>query len=171
MSKKRTSKSFLLIGAVVLLTIVAGAYALGKGSTSTDTENLLPGKLEIVEKEYNFGTIGLDKASHVFVVKNIGEGPLTINHVSTSCGCTSAQLNKNGRKSVMYGMDHGNLPKARMILEPGEETDVIVTYDPLAHGRNRAAGYFQRMVYIKTDNPKGEHQLTVEMTVDPNLNS
>lgn len=167
---KKNNKSIFFTGViVVVLAIVAfGAYALGQQSGSDD-EKQLPGKLEITETEYNFGTIGLDKVSHPFVVKNVGKGPLTIERVSTSCGCTSAQLKKGNETSVRFGMDHGNLPRANMTLEPGEETEVIVTYDPLAHGLNRAAGYFNRVVYIKTSNPNKEHELTVKMIVDPSL--
>ena len=169
MSKKKNKTSLIVFGILLVAIIAAGAYALGKNETSQ--ADLLPGKLEIVESKYDVGTIGLDKVDHTFVVKNVGEGPITISHVSTSCGCTSAQLRKDGKKSVTYGMDHGNLPRANMVLEPGEETEVIVTYNPLAHGLSNAAGDFQRIVYIKTDNPKGEHQLTIEMTVDPELSS
>lgn len=167
MSKKKNSKIIFLVGILVVLAIAFGAYSLGQNNT--DKEDLLPGKLEIAETVYNFGTIGLDKVSHTFVVKNVGEGPLTIERVATSCGCTTAQLKKGDKTSVKFGMDHGNLPKANMTLEPGEETEVVVTYDPLAHGLASAAGYFRRNVYIKTSNPKEEYELIVEMTVDPGL--
>lgn len=167
MSKKKNSKYAFLAGIVVVVLITLGAYAMGQNDTKK--ANLLPGKLEIAETQYDFGTIGLDNVSHSFMARNIGEGPVTIEHVSTSCMCTSAQLKKGGKTSIKFGMDHGNSPKANITLEPGEEAEVIVTYNPLAHGIQSAAGYFQRVVYVQTSNPKEEHELTIEMTVDPNL--
>lgn len=167
MYKKRILKPSFIFGIIFVGVVAIGAYVLGQGGT--EKENLLPGKLEITETQYDFGTIGLDNVSHTFMVRNIGEGPLPIERVSTSCGCTSAQLKQGNKTSVKFGMDHGNLPKANITLEPGEETEVIVTYNPLAHGPSRAAGYFNRIVYIKTGNPKEEHELTVTMTVDPEL--
>jgi hypothetical protein len=167
MSKKKNSKYAFLAGIFVIAAVAIGAYALGQSGFDSEKEILLPGKLEIAETQYDFGTISLDNVSHTFMAKNVGEGPLTIEQVSTSCGCTSAQLKKDGKASARFGMDHGNLPRANMTLEPGEETEIVVTYNPLAHGLNRAAGYFNRIVYLKTDNPKKEHELTVTMTVDP----
>jgi len=167
MSKKKNSKYGLWVGIVVVVLVAIGVYAMGQSDTKK--ENLLPGRLEIAETQYNFGTIGLDNVSHSFMVRNTGAGPMTIEHVSTSCMCTSAQLRKDGKTSITFGMDHGNLPRANMTLAPGEEVEVIVTYNPLAHGLQNAAGYFRRIVYLKTDNPKEEHELTIDMTVDPNL--
>lgn len=153
-----------LIGGIVVLVLLIGAFMLGKGGTN---EAQAQGKLEVAETHYDFGTIGLDNVTYPFTVRNVGAGPLTIERVSTSCGCTTAQLKQGNKTSVQFGMDHGNLPKANMTLQPGEETEVLVTYHPLAHGLNNAAGHFRRIVYIQTSNPKEEHELTVEMTVDP----
>ncbi len=167
MFKKKKSKFSFIAGILIVAAIAIGAYALGQSGAEKEAQ--VPGKLEIAETQYNFGTIGLDNASHSFMVKNVGEGLLTIERVSTSCGCTSAQLKQGDKTSVKFGMDHGNLPRANMKLEPGEEAEVIVTYNPLAHGLNKAAGYFRRITYIKTSNPKKEHELVVEMTVDPDF--
>lgn len=170
MSKKRNSKYYAFLAGIVVVVLVAlGAYAIGQ--SDAEKENVLPGKLEIAETKYDFGTIGLDNVSHSFLVKNIGEGPITIEHVSTSCMCTTAQLKKGNKISTRFGMDHGNLPRANITLEPGEETEVVVTYNPLAHGLARAAGYFRRAVYLKTRNPKEEYELMIEMKVDPDLKS
>ena len=48
------------------------------------------------ELTYNFGTIaeadGL--ASHTFVIKNTGDGPLVITRITASCGCTQPEWTK-----------------------------------------------------------------------------
>lgn len=167
MSKKKNSIKYIIAGIVAVMAVAYGAFSLGQ--SVTENENQLPGKLEITETRYDFGTIGLDNVSHSFMARNVGAGPLSIEQVSTSCGCTSAQLVKDGRPSVKFGMDHGNLPRANMTLQPGEEVEIVATYNPLAHGPANAAGYFNRIVYLKTDNPKEEHELTITMTVDPEL--
>ncbi len=164
MSKNKKQNYILgIIGVVALLFI---GYMLGQGGG--DKTPKAEGKLEILETDYDFGVIGLDNVTHEFPIKNIGEGPLKISRVATSCGCTTAQLQKGGETSVKFGMDHGNLPKPNMTLEPGEEAVVLVTYNPLTHGLKNAAGTFRRIVYIQTDNPRSEYELSISMKVDPN---
>ncbi len=166
MFKYKNSKYFVWVGALVVLVAFFGFVSSYGDRQEVKT---LPGKLEISTLKYDFGTIGLDNVSHTFVAKNTGEGPVNITQVSTSCGCTTAKLIKDGKSSVKFGMDHGNLPPANMELEPGEEVEIEVTYNPLAHGLSKAKGYFNRLVYIKTDNPREEHEIMVTMTVDPEL--
>ncbi len=159
---------FVLTG-VVLVIVLALGYLLGAAGNNDGgkDKSKLPGRLSIVEDYYDFGTVGLDKVSHTYTIKNIGQGPLNIAKVSTSCGCTTAQLKVGGSVSRSFGMDHGNLPRADIELMPGQEAEVIVTYNPLAHGLKNARGSFRRAVYIRTENPRGEYQLTFDVTVDP----
>lgn len=50
-------------------------------------------KIAVTEDFYDFGTIGAtDIVSHVFIIQNIGEGPLTISRAYTTCGCTTADF-------------------------------------------------------------------------------
>jgi len=159
---------FILIGVALVIVLVLG-YLLGAaGNNPSDKkENKLPGKLSVTEDYYDFGVVGLDKVSHTYTIKNIGQGPLNIAKVSTSCGCTTAQIKVGESVSRSFGMDHGNLPRADIELMPGQEAEVIVTYNPLAHGLKNARGSFRRAVYIRTENPRGEYQLTFDITVDP----
>ncbi len=157
----------VILSVFVIIAVLAIGYALGKGGQGKSELPLLPGRLAIEEDYYNFGTVGLDNISHTYVIKNVGEGPLNIAKVSTSCGCTTARIKVNGAVSRSFGMDHGNLPRADIELLPGQEAEVIVTYNPLAHGLKNARGSFRRAVYIRTENPQGEYQLTFDVTVDP----
>lgn len=154
---------YLWGGVFVVLLIIAGYWLGQKDYQGVKAQ----GQMEIAESYYNFGVVGLDKVSHTYKIKNIGEGALTIVKVSTSCGCTTAQLQKDGQTTQSFGMDHGRLPKANFVLGPGEETDVIVTYNPMAHGLKNAKGKFRRLVYLKTDNPRDEYELSFDVTVDP----
>ena len=89
-----------------------------------------PPKIEIVEKMYNFGnaTEG-DRLTHVFKLKNSGTGPLLIDRVTTSCGCTAAVL-KN--KEVL----------------PGGEGEIEVTFDT-----NRRGGDNHKTITILSNDP------------------
>ena len=65
--------------------------------------------------EYNFGTIAQgEKVSHTFIFRNIGDGPLQITDVTTSCGCTASK----------YSIEP---------VEPGESGTVEVIFD--SYGR------------------------------------
>jgi len=131
MKQKRSSIVLLLLG--LLLALVAGCADQ-------------PGQVELGATEFDFGTIPNDKAvSQVFEVRNVGPGKLEITGVSTSCGCTSAEVSKRQ-------------------LARGETAELKVTYDPLAH--EGATGRFMRIVYIRSDDPEvPEATLTVRVTV------
>ena len=105
-----------------------------------------PGQVELSASEYDFGTIPNDKpVSQTFEVRNVGRGKLEILGVSTSCGCTSAEVSQRQ-------------------LGPGEAAELTVTYDPLAH--DGATGQFMRIVYVRSDDPDvPEATLTVRVTV------
>lgn len=132
MKEKRWTIGWVSLG-LLLLALVAGCAQQ-------------PGQVELSASEYDFGTIPNDKAvSQTFELRNVGRGKLEILGVSTSCGCTTAELSKRQ-------------------LGPGETAELTVTYDPLAH--DGATGRFMRIVYIRSDDPDvPEATLTVRVTV------
>lgn len=157
---------YYLWAALVVVALIGVGYAAGQVDHS---DAKAAGNLEIRENYYDFGTVGLDIVEHTFTVKNTGAGPLTIQQLSTSCGCTAARIETDGYQSPMFGMNHGNLPPTDVTLAPGEEATIVAAYNPLAHGRQNAAGRFHRVVYVQTENPRDEYQLTFDVTVDPDL--
>lgn len=54
------------------------------------------GKIQFLEPKYDFGTVAEEggKVSHVFGFKNVGDAPITIKNVKTTCGCTSPKWTK-----------------------------------------------------------------------------
>lgn len=132
MKRKRATIGLALLG-LLLLALAAGCAQQ-------------TGKVELSAAEYDFGTIPNTKpVSKVFEVRNVGRGKLEIAGVSTSCGCTTAAVNKRQ-------------------LAPGETAELQVTYDPQAHGG--ATGQFMRVVYVRTDDPDvPEATLTIRVTV------
>jgi len=105
-----------------------------------------PGKIELSASEFDFGTIANDTAvSETFQARNVGQGTLEITGVSTSCGCTAAEVDKQS-------------------LEPGETANLVVTYDPQVH--DGETGRFMRLVYVRSNDPEAsEVSITIWVTV------
>ena len=104
------------------------------------------GRIELSTTEFDFGTVpNTDVVSQVFQVRNVGGAELEITGVSTSCGCTTAEIGSHR-------------------LSPGEATGLKVTYDPQAH--DGATGEFMRLVYVRSNDPDApEASLTILVTV------
>ena len=67
--------------------------------------------VEILESEYDFGDINQgDKATHDYIVKNIGNADLLISSAKGSCGCTVPEWPKDP-------------------IKPGDEAVIKVTFD------------------------------------------
>jgi hypothetical protein len=76
-------------------------------------------------------------------VLNLGNGPLTVAAVSTSCGCTKATLTP-------------------MTIPPGGEARLRVEYDSAAHEED--LGRVERFVFISSDDPD-EDDVQIKFTV------
>ena len=94
---------------------------------------------------YNFGTIGESDglASHVFTIKNTGNGPLVITRITASCGCTQPEWTKEP-------------------IAPGKTGEVKVTYNP--KGR---PGPFYKTIAIYSNGKKGSFSLGIKGNVTP----
>lgn len=130
----------IAIGLTIVIVLVA-AVAAGYAALPQ-----APGQIELSDTEFDFGIVpNTGPVSQVFQARNIGDGPLEISGVSTSCGCTTAEIGSRQ-------------------LAAGDATDLTVTYDPLAH--DGALGEFMRIVYIRSDDPgTPEASLTIHVTV------
>lgn len=66
--------------------------------------------IEILQKEYNFGTIKVgDTVNHDFYIKNISNQNLKIGKIGTSCGCT-------------------NVSEIDSVVQKGEKTKVTIQF-------------------------------------------
>ncbi len=105
-----------------------------------------PPRIEIVPASYDFGIIPYRAVEKAFTVRNTGGSPLRITGVSTSCGCTRAELQEDE-------------------LLPGEETELRVTFDPNLMSE-RIVGEVYRVVYIKSDDPnRSEIEIEIRATL------
>ena len=129
------------VAIVVVLTTIAIA-AVGCSPAAA-------GRIELSSTDVDLGEVlSTEQLSHVFQVRNAGTGSLSITGVSTSCGCTTAEISATS-------------------LAPGLSADLLVTFDPQAH--SGATGDFTRQVYIRSSDPDTpEAVLTFHITVvDP----
>lgn len=121
----------LALAGLVVLAILGGYGYLRSGQPA-------PPRIEITPASYDFGNIPYVKVETEFQVKNSGGSPLEILSVSTSCGCTTAEIES-------------------VTLLPGAVTRLHVTFDPQLMGEE---GDILRVVYIKSNDP---HQPEVEI--------
>ncbi|PIZ64576.1 hypothetical protein CO051_02610 [Candidatus Roizmanbacteria bacterium CG_4_9_14_0_2_um_filter_39_13] len=85
-----------------------------------------------------------DIAKTTFTLTNNTPQPLNITKVSTSCGCTSASVERES-------------------LKPYESTTVNISFDPAVHKDDTDLGDLTRTIFIETDNldfPKVTAEIT-----------
>src|SRR5512133_775970 len=84
----------VLISGLLLLALTGcnnGTHNTDTRSVSSDTGRAV---LAFTEYEHPFGKVAEgEKISYQFVYENKGTGPLVINSVSTTCGCTVPKYN------------------------------------------------------------------------------
>jgi len=85
-----------------------------------------------------------DVPTTTFTLTNFTPLPINVTRVSTSCGCTKAEVNK--KEVGAY-----------------ESTEIKVSFDPAVHGDATDVGDITRTIYISTDNPNFP-QLTSTIT-------
>lgn len=111
------------------------------------------GEIEVLNNDIDLGDIVITggKVDANFTFRNTGEEPVVIKTGATSCMCTTAVIRKSdGTESVRMKMPgHGPAPVFAMLINPGEEVELIATFDPMAHGPD-AVGPITRDVLLQT---------------------
>lgn len=98
------------------------------------------------------------KVEYSFKMKNVGDDDLIIKSGSTTCMCTSAQvITSGGVNSPLFGMAaHGGTASWGYAAKPGEEFELKVVFDPMAHGPD-AVGPITRSAFLVTSSkPNGD---------------
>lgn len=89
---------------------------------------------------HNFGKFEEDKVqTAVFNYTNTGNEPLVIQQVMTSCGCTVPSYTKTP-------------------VKPGEKGQIKISYN----GRGKSAGYFKKMITVRTNASNGIVRIHIE---------
>lgn len=87
-----------------------------------------------VPPSYDFGDIYQEDGpvSTTIIIENVSEQPVNINRLSTSCGCTTAEMDISP-------------------LAPAEKRSMKVTFDPMTHPNQ--TGKIIRVIYLQTSDP------------------
>lgn len=113
----------------VVLAVLLGVTCLG-------VIGFAAAKIQVDSVAYDFGrVIAGTFVSHGFIITNVGDSPLTIKSVRTSCGCTVVDLEKtvlSAGESEVLQADlstngyHGRIEK-RIYVESDDHTNASVT--------------------------------------------
>lgn len=107
--------------------------------------------LQTDTQSYDFGTISMKngKVKTTFKVKNPTAEALTLSKLYTTCMCTEAKLMVNGTTEGPFGMPgHGSIPTFEQKLDPNQEAEIEVEYDPNAHGPS-GVGRIERSIIVE----------------------
>ncbi len=105
--------------------------------------------VEVSETSYDMGTIKVsDTKEKEFIVKNSGTKPLLLSEISSSCGCTSAQIIYKGTLSKVFSMHSQSDYVAQ--IEPNTSAIVKVVYMPFTMP---IYGIVERQVFMSTNDP------------------
>jgi len=160
MKNKGAIGLIVLIAVILVVVVVYGYNKAPSGTKQNSSNNNIninePGiptiegpAVNVTPDSYDLGTVIYGEvAKHAFAVKNIGNEPLEILRLSTSCGCTKATIAEDDK-----------------IIAPGQSVDMLVTFDPAVHKDDTDLGDLTRIVYIKTNDPKNP-EVEVEITAN-----
>lgn len=148
-------QNHLIVG-IILVVLLAGVVWSARPTTAPEEGGATVGSVGALSAEatsYDFGTISManGKVSRLYKIRNTSSAPVTMKKLYTSCMCTTAALKHGGQTQGPYGMPgHGIVPTFSEIMNPGEEAEVEVTFDPAAHGP-AGVGRVSRVVYLEND--------------------
>lgn len=133
------SKNFIILFFLIILGMAIFGYFKAIPAAENQTE--ARPKIEITPQFFDFKEVEYGQVvEHSFKVKNLGNEILEIKRVATSCACTTGKVVKEK-------------------LAPGEETELLVTYDTGAMSGPHGKGRQERIIYIKSNdtiNPQVE---------------
>ena len=150
--KKKDYSTLWVIGITAALTalIIFGVSKAEKSNQSSGSSK--PSQLQTTESSYDFGTISManGKVKKMFTFKNSTSAAIVAKKLYTSCMCTKTTLIKNGETFGPFGMPaHGYIPEINKNIEPGQEAQIEVVFDPAAHGP-AGVGPIERQATLET---------------------
>lgn len=157
--KKRAKNLIIttIVGAILLIGFVFLVAGNGGGERNTHSSKYSASVLSSAENRFNFGAVSMKegKVTHRYELKNLGEEPIKVEKVYTSCMCTTAVLfDSEGRKRGKFGMPGHGLPSRTNIeVLPGQKLFVEAVFDPAAHGPS-GVGLANRSIYLETNSRK-----------------
>jgi hypothetical protein len=132
--KRRIEKRdrYIKYGAIAAVLFVAGFFLINRDPGTNGSPRIL-----IDPTSHDFGDVSIrgGVVKTFMTIKNEGESDLVINDMDTSCGCTSATVEKDGKEGPAFGMKmHGDNPVGwSEKVKPGEKAFLNIYYDPMVH--------------------------------------
>lgn len=153
MMKKITQ--FKVIGGLMVAILFLSACTSTSNDQANNSNISNSGNLLVIsELNHDWGDIDIEggNVSHRFTFKNDSSESLYLKGAQTSCMCTTAVYELSDDSiSPKYGM-HNNPTHWSGEVKPGEDFEVNVVFDPMAHGPD-ATGPIQRSVQLLTSDP------------------
>jgi hypothetical protein len=123
---------YIKYGALVVVLFVAGFFFMNRDTGTNGSPRIL-----VDPVSHDFGDVSVrgGVVKTVMTIKNEGDSDLVINNMDTSCGCTSATVEKDGKEGPAFGMEmHGTNPVGwSERVKPGENAFLNIYYDPMVH--------------------------------------
>ncbi len=163
--KEKGRKIKKMVTILLPVILVAGGISFFLMNYSPEKSNSGQPQIEILETEYDAGTVSMleDKVVHIYEIKNVGTGNLEIDKIWTSCMCTTAKLKVGDEESGEFGM-HTNSIFWSQKIAPGQTGFLEVTFDQAFHG-SEGTGKITRAVYLSTDDPQ-KKQVEVKLIAE-----
>lgn len=136
--KGKNTIIYFLIGVIIVLGGIL-VFSNTQNNSSTATQNNFVSqdisgpqpRIIVEEEEWDFGkVIQGEKPSHIFWVKNEGEGDLIIEGLKESCACIEASISTK-------------------LIKPGESAELKVSYDTTDY-----AGKDEKHLHIYSNDPQ-----------------
>ena len=123
---------FILIAAVIILGgILVFSNVQNNSSNTTQNNSGLQPRILVSEEEWDFGKVTQgEKPTHIFIVKNGGEGDLIIERVKESCVCIEVSISSTR-------------------IRPGESAELKVSYDTTDY-----VGKDEKHIHIYSNDPQ-----------------
>lgn len=160
MSKKTI---FILLSTLVL--VVAGVYFLTRDNGAAADTNLAKIEaqdVQVTPETYDIGRVLMKDGFVVreYEIANRSKSVLRVKNIVTSCMCTKAQVEFNGKRTRFYGMEMQGAKNPNIDFDiPAESTAKLnVRFDPAAHGI-QGAGPISRSVYLTFLDPVGQKEV------------
>lgn len=161
---------------VTLLIIVGAIFINGRSNSGgkTTSEQIEAGKIQetsgltVAPQPFSLGDVpikgGVVKFS--FKLKNETGQALKLSKIETSCMCTEAAVKANGKETGFYGMEMPGMsnPQVNLAVDAGVEAELLVKFDPAAHGPE-GVGPFERTVRLTFTDPMGYRDIGFNGTV------
>ena len=123
---------FILIVVVIILGSVLVFSNIQNNPSNTIQNNSGPQpRILVSEEEWDFGKVTQgEKPTHIFIVKNEGEGDLIIESLKESCACIEVSISTTR-------------------IQPGESAELKVTYDTTDY-----VGKDEKHIHIYSSDPQ-----------------